>query len=98
MDIVRRFGMTRLTVSVHGFSGNLRKGAEDMPNAKPNGSLLKVSEVRERLALSRSTTYALLESGRIPSIAMPGLGNRSLRRVRPEDLEKFINDHAVGAQ
>jgi len=51
--------------------------------------LLRVGEVAERLNLSRSATYELLTTGRIPSIAVSA-GGRS-RRVRATDLRQFID-------
>lgn len=48
--------------------------------------LLKVPEVCERLALSRSEVYELMSSG---SLASPKLGRA--RRVVDADLEDYIN-------
>jgi excisionase family DNA binding protein len=47
--------------------------------------LLTVAEVSARLKLSRSFVYGLLQSGTISSVRI----GRS-RRVRPQDLETFI--------
>ncbi len=48
--------------------------------------MLKVGEVCERLALSRSEVYELLASGELPSVK---LGRA--RRVADNDLEDYIN-------
>lgn len=48
--------------------------------------LLKVPEVCERLALSRSEVYELMSSGALPSLK---LGRA--RRVVDADLEDYIN-------
>ena len=63
---------------------------------KNSNRLLRVSEVQERLALSRSSAYGLIENGIIPSVRIPGTGSRNLWRVRAEDLEHFIAEHLVG--
>ncbi len=47
--------------------------------------LLKVTEVCERLALSRSEVYELLASGELPSVK---LGRA--RRIADDDLEEYI--------
>lgn len=47
--------------------------------------LLKAQDVAELLSVSRSFAYALMQSGQIPTVQ---LGKAV--RVRPEDLEKFI--------
>jgi excisionase family DNA binding protein len=59
--------------------------------------LLRVPAVQERLALSRSAAYALIESGKLPSVRLPGSGSRFHRRVRESDLENFITSNLVGA-
>ena len=53
---------------------------------RPNlGKLLKAEEVAELLSVSRSFAYALMQSGQLPTVHL----GRSVR-VRPEDLEEFI--------
>jgi len=47
--------------------------------------LLKGNDVAERLNVSKAFAYRLMASGQIPTIRM----GRSVR-VRPEDLEKFL--------
>ena len=49
------------------------------------GILLKAEEVAELLSVSRSFAYALMQSGQLPTVQI----GRSVR-VRPEDLEEFI--------
>jgi excisionase family DNA binding protein len=49
------------------------------------GKLLKADEVAELLSVSRSFAYALMQSGQLPTVHL----GRSVR-VRPEDLEEFI--------
>lgn len=51
-------------------------------NAEP---LLTVADISFRLHLSRSCSYALMQSGALPTVRI----GRS-RRVRSEDLEAFI--------
>lgn len=50
------------------------------------GHLLRVSQVAERLALSRSEAYRLVGAGELPAITI----GRAVR-VRPEDLTQFID-------
>ena len=48
--------------------------------------LLKCPEVAEILSISKATAYLLVRDGTIPSVRF---GGKSVR-VRPEDLEAFI--------
>jgi len=48
--------------------------------------MLSVPEVAAELGCGRDTVYALLASGRLPSVL---IGER-LRRIRRQDLEQFI--------
>lgn len=50
-----------------------------------NNRLLKAKEVAERLNVSRSQAFALMRNGDIPTVRFG-----KLTRVRPEDLEEFI--------
>jgi len=52
--------------------------------------LLKPSEVAEFLNISRAMSYRLLQSGKIPVIRI----NRIVR-VRPNDLQKFLDQQRV---
>jgi len=47
--------------------------------------LLKISDVAERLNVSRWTVSRLLDAGDLPSIMIKGC-----KRVRPSDLARFI--------
>jgi len=49
------------------------------------GKLLKAEEVAELLSVSRSFAYSLMKSGLLPTVHL----GRSVR-VRPEDVEEFI--------
>lgn len=48
--------------------------------------MLSVPEVAAELGCGRDTVYALIASGKLPSVL---IGER-LRRVRRQDLERFI--------
>ena len=55
-------------------------------NAKiSTAPLLTVADISFRLHLSRSCSYALMQSGAIPTVRIG-----KSRRVRSEDLEAFI--------
>jgi excisionase family DNA binding protein len=54
--------------------------------------LLKAKEVAERLNISRSQAFALMRNGNVPIVKFG-----KLVRVRPEDLEEFIEKNSVGA-
>ena len=55
-------------------------------NVKINTApLLTVADISFRLHLSRSCSYALMQSGAIPTVRIG-----KSRRVRSEDLEAFI--------
>jgi excisionase family DNA binding protein len=51
--------------------------------------LLKIPEVADRTALSRTTIYELIASGTMPTVSI----GRS-RRVREADLEDWIRERA----
>ena len=53
-------------------------------------SLLKAEEVAEKLSLAKSTVYKLIQSGSIQSVRI----GRSVR-IRPEDLEEYIEKQLV---
>jgi len=48
--------------------------------------LLKAGEVAERLNISKSFAYSLMKTGQLPTVQIGGSV-----RVRPQDLEDFIN-------
>jgi len=54
----------------------------------PLTSLLTASQVAQRLNVSRSHAYNLMNAGEIPTVYIGGA-----RRVRPEDLEWFIRSN-----
>jgi excisionase family DNA binding protein len=51
--------------------------------------LLKVKDVADRLSIGVSTAYRLIEEGQI-RFTRVGSGRGTIR-VRPEDLERYIN-------
>lgn len=51
--------------------------------------LLKVTEVAERLGLSRAGVYELFEANRLPSVS-PSAGGKS-RRVKASVLDAYID-------
>lgn len=53
--------------------------------------LLRIPEVADRLTMSRSKVYELIQSGALPSVRI----DRS-RRVRVRDLEAFVGSLTVG--
>ncbi len=59
---------------------------QESKNVKINAApLLTVADISFRLHLSRSCSYALMQSGAIPTVRIG-----KSRRVRQEDLEAFI--------
>ncbi|MBN1536199.1 MAG: helix-turn-helix domain-containing protein [Anaerolineales bacterium] len=48
--------------------------------------LLRAIEVAEILSISRAFAYRLMQQGKIPTVCIAGA-----RRVRPEDLSRYIN-------
>lgn len=50
--------------------------------------LLKAVEVAEKLNVSRAFAYQLMRQGVIPTVKILGA-----RRVRPEDLQRFIMEN-----
>jgi len=57
-------------------------------------NLLRPKQVAELLSCSLSNVYALLESGRLPSVSV-GAGGAGLR-VMPEDVKAFIDSGRHG--
>lgn len=56
--------------------------------------LLRAMEVAEILSVSRAFAYRLMQQGKIPTVCIEGA-----RRVRPEDLSRYINQSlSIGNQ
>jgi excisionase family DNA binding protein len=55
------------------------------PQAEETKKLLSAEELAQELGVGRTTAYALLWSGQIPSMKVG-----RLRKVRREDVEAFI--------
>ena len=65
---------------------------ENIPiEEKTPSRLLNAQDIAEALSIGLSTVYLLLERGELPSIRI----GRSVR-VRPEDLEEFIESRVQG--
>ena len=62
----------------------------NLNNRPSNIKLLKAKEVADLLSVSRSFAYSLMKSGQLPTVQL----GRSVR-VRPEDLEEFIQLNLV---
>ena len=56
-----------------------------------NSHLLKANDVAERLNISRSQAFYIMRNGVIATVRFG-----KLTRVRPEDLEEFIENKLVG--
>lgn len=63
-----------------------------MTEASKSKQLLTALQVAVRLNISKPFAYKLMASGDLPSVKIG-----SARRVRPEDLEKYIEDNLVNA-
>ncbi len=61
--------------------------------AEQTKRLLSAEELGRELGISRTSAYALLWSGQIPSIKVG-----RLRKVRVEDVEAFIAERMESAQ
>lgn len=57
-----------------------------MEVAALSGALLNLGQVAERLGVSKTTAWRLVERGELPSVRITG----TMRRILPEDLEAFI--------
>jgi excisionase family DNA binding protein len=62
--------------------------ADNQPANMPK--LLRPAQVAEALAISRTSTYRLLETGELPSVRFGG----STVRVRADALQRFIEEHS----
>ena len=54
--------------------------------------LMTIKEVAAYLRVSEQTVYRLMRSGELPSIKISA---KRFTRIRPGDLEEFIERHAV---
>jgi excisionase family DNA binding protein len=57
--------------------------------------LLKPAELAEILGLRRSCVYGLLRSGQIPSIAVAAGARKLSLRVRPSDLQQWLEKREI---
>jgi excisionase family DNA binding protein len=64
----------------------------EAPRRETEGQLLTPEEVAERLRVSRPTVYAWLKMGRLQ-----GLRAGKVWRIRPADLEAFLQPEREGA-
>lgn len=53
--------------------------------------LLKIGDVARLLSCSRASVYALIARGELATIDIGTGGQRSRLRVRPSDIDRFIN-------
>ena len=70
-----------------------------MPSTQANSGVQAPSEryldaagVMEKLAISRSSLYRLVQAGTLPQPIYLGMGRRSLRRWRERDLDAAIEN------
>ena len=61
---------------------------DDQENALKISPLLKAKDVSEILKISRAMAYNLMQRGEIPTVRIG-----KARRVRPEDLIKYIESN-----
>lgn len=59
--------------------------------------LLLVAEAARMLNASNSLVYELMKSGRLPYVRI-GTGKQGGKRIRLEDLERFIEENLVVEQ
>ncbi len=53
---------------------------------------LRISEVADRLGISRTTAYDLIQRGSLPAVRLAGRGGRGLLRVPAAALERLAAD------
>ncbi len=63
---------------------------EKFPIENSKIKLLKAADISERLNVSKAFAYKLMQTGEIRTVQILGA-----RRVRPEDLEKFIQSRLI---
>lgn len=59
--------------------------------------LLLVTEAAQTLNASISHVYGLMKSGRLPYVRI-GIGRQGGKRIRKEDLDRFIEENLVMEQ
>ncbi len=64
--------------------------------APSEGKMFTPSEIASKLRLSLGSVYHLIHSGALPAVNLAVRG-RGCYRVKPESLEKFLNDRMVTA-
>jgi hypothetical protein len=59
--------------------------------------LLTIDAVKNRLNCSRAYAYQIVQQGKLKAVKIPSSkhSKKPLVRVRPEDLEQFINAHTT---
>jgi excisionase family DNA binding protein len=57
---------------------------------------LRISQVADRLGVSRTTVYDLIGRGSIPSVRLAGRGGRGILRIPAEALQKLATDAMAG--
>ena len=58
--------------------------------------LLKADEVARMLGIARSTVFDWARKGELPSVVLRRGNFRAVRRWRPADVRKLIEEGAVG--
>lgn len=58
--------------------------------------MLTAKEAAQRLRISLSLMYRLIEQKRMPCVRIGGVGCRGKILVREEDVKKFLESVAVG--
>jgi len=84
-DAIVRIAFSRVAVLEHKEPGAF---------ADPGETLLKVTDVAERLRVSRDWVYRRIESGQLPVVELGD--TRKNQRIRESDLEAFIEARTYG--
>ena len=66
----------------------------DPVKAVPLPSLLTAQQAAKILQVGINTIYKWVDEGRIPYLDFGAEGHRRCLRFKPDDLEKFIQDHS----
>lgn len=72
---------------------DIKEVQTDMETTVPAKLLLSTEEAAQRLGIGRTRMYELLRSGEVPSVKL----GRS-RRVRPEDLNEYVERLVLGEE